>query len=147
MIDQDIKKEIVIFHKFFVDWFSGFCEQKEKIFEKNLAHKLSGNFKIIQAGGNILDAKSLIEFVRKGYGTSPWFETKIDNITINKNMYDHFYLVTYEEWQQNAQKRDLPANGRISTALIERVNRKNIPFIWHYVHESQLLFKTKSKSK
>jgi hypothetical protein len=131
MIDT-IAREIDELHQFFQDWFTGSIPQTEANFARVTA-ALAPGFVLISPDGALAEYATVIDWLRKGYGTRPGFRLWVEKI-VPRYAASDLALVTYEEWQQ----RDDRITARLSSAIFRHCPTAPNGVEWLYVHETWL---------
>ena len=130
--------EVIELHRFFEDWFGGYCENSEEIFAERLLCRMHEDFNIVLPGGIMIYGAHFWPEFRKLYGSNPDFHISIRAVQQHPLAGGSVYLVTYEEWQRNALQSQPQDNGRLSSAVF--VDAEDAPngVKWFHVHETWL---------
>ena len=130
--------EIIELHRFFEDWFGGYCENREEVFAERLLDRMHAEFSIILPAGIMLKGSDFWPEFKKLYGSNPDFHISIRAVEQKPLAGDPVYLVTYQEWQRNALQSKPQDNGRLSSAVF--VDAEDAPngIKWFHVHETWL---------
>ena len=130
--------EIIDLHRFFEDWFGGYCDDSEEVFAERLLSRMHEDFNIVLPGGMMIYGAHFWPEFRKLYGSNPDFHISIRAVRQTPLPADSAHLVTYEEWQRNALQSKPQDNGRLSSAVF--VNDEDAPngIKWFHVHETWL---------
>ena len=130
--------EVIELHRFFEDWFGGYCDDSEEVFSEGILSRMHGDFNIILPGGMMIYGADFWPEFRKLYGSNPDFHISIRAIQQQPLVSDSVYLVNYQEWQRNARQSKPENNGRLSSAVF--LADKDAPngIKWFHVHETWL---------
>ena len=128
-------QEVIDLHRFFEDWFGGYCENNEAVFAERL---LNEDFVIVMPAGIMLNGADLWPEFRKLYGTNPDFHISIRDVKQKPSISDSVYTVTYQEWQRNARQSKPENNGRLSSAVFVADEQAPNGIKWFHVHETWL---------
>lgn len=130
--------EVIDLHRFFEDWFGGYCENSEEVFAERLLSRMHKDFNIILPGGMMIFGAHFWPEFRKLYGSNPDFHISIRAVEQKPLAGGPVYLVTYQEWQRNALQSKPQDNGRLSSAVF--VDDADAPngIKWFHVHETWL---------
>lgn len=137
MFVETVRAEIEGLHEFFIDWFTGSCENSDSVFHERFRDRFSADFLLIPPAGVIVDLAEMTAAIRSGYDGSPGFRIAIRNVTIRQQFEGHL-LATYEEWQVNATNSTPPNNGRVATVLMRTDENRPSGLRWLHVHETWL---------
>lgn len=132
---DDVRTELEALHAFFVRWFGGDVPATDDVFAEGLVDRLDPTFVIVQPAGQLMSKADIERGIRAGYGKSPGFRIAIRNVVVQRELAD-ILVVTYEEWQRNAQASEPPDNGRAATVLFRREADGTLR--WLHVHETWL---------
>ena len=136
-MEDKCRQEVLDLHQFFEDWFMGRLADDDKSFAR-FSSVMDDTFRIVSPAGTMTPIPALSKGLRGAHGAwdkggAPVGRIWIENVDV-RLLSDTLALVTYEEWQEQAQ----PAKGRQSTALFEvDVNTPN-GVRWLHVHETWL---------
>ena len=130
--------EVIALHRFFEDWFGGYCDDDDRVFAERLLDRMHEDFTIILPGGIMLDGAGFWPEFRKLYGSNPDFHISIRNIRQKPSVLDSVYIVTYEEWQRNAKQSKPEDNGRLFSAVFIADEQAPYGIKWLHVHETWL---------
>ncbi len=133
-----LAQEVIDLHRFFEDWFGGYCEHSEQVFKQGLLDRMHENFNIIMPGGMMLHIADFTPGFRDLYGSNPDFHISIRDIRQLPLAGDSIYLVSYQEWQRNARMSTPPNNGRLSSAVFVEDEDAPNGVKWFHVHETWL---------
>ena len=135
-MNDNINKEIIELHEFFVDWFAARIEYSDKNFAR-FENVMAKEFEIISPTGIKTVRNDLVNKLKNAHGfranADKPFLIRIKNINIRQIESNH-YLSTYEEWQ----KIDGSSKGRLSTAIFKRKSDTPNGVEWLHVHETWL---------
>ena len=130
--------EIIDLHRFFEDWFGGYCDDSEEVFAERLLDRMHEDFSIVLPGGIMLDGAGFFPEFRKLYGSNPGFHISIREVRQKPSVTDSVYTVTYQEWQRNAMQSIPENNGRLSSAILLTDEQAPNGLKWFHVHETWL---------
>ena len=133
-----LAQEVIDLHRFFEDWFGGYCENGEQAFRQGLQERMHENFNIIMPGGMMIYGADFWPEFRKLYGSNPDFHISIRGLRRQPLVSDSIYLVNYQEWQRNALQSTPQNNGRLSSALFVAAQDAPNGVKWFHVHETWL---------
>ena len=133
----EIEMEIKSLHLFFVDWFSGQCEDSDTIFKERFMNHIAHDVELIQPNGQLLTYAEIETVIKKGYGMNPDFRIQIRNVHI-RCAEERLVVAAYEEWQRNASNSTPPDNGRSATVAFLRSENTTYPWQWLHVQETWL---------
>ena len=136
--DDFISIEIIELHRFFEDWFGGYCDDSDQVFAERLLDRMHEDFSIVLPGGIMLDGAGFLPEFRKLYGSNPGFHISIREVRQQPSVTDSVYTVTYQEWQRNAMQSIPENNGRLSSAILLTDEQAPNGFKWFHVHETWL---------
>jgi hypothetical protein len=131
-----VRAEIVALHEFFVQWFSGVVANDDDVFAQGFARHFEPGFVLIGTGAEILPLAALTKFMRAGHGSNPGFRIEIRDVVLRREL-DAVFVVTFEEWQRNAQHAT-PNNGRLCTVLLQTDRVAPGGLAWLHMHECWL---------
>ena len=72
--------EIIELHRFFEDWFGGYCENSEDVFAERLLDRMHADFSIILPAGIKLNGADFWPEFTKLYGSNPDFQISIRDV-------------------------------------------------------------------
>lgn len=130
--------EIEDFHLFFLDWFTGNCENNEELLQDRHGSRLADEFLLIYPGGQVLDRTNLIDEIRQAYGGTPGFGIQIRNIQLRPMNCRDYLLANYEEWQRNAVNSKPSNNARQTSVIFRMLAQRPLRFEWLHMHETWL---------
>ena len=130
--------EIIELHRFFEDWFGGYCENSEEVFAERLLDRMHADFSIILPAGIMLNGSDFWPEFTKLYGSNPDFQINIRDIREKPQVAASVYAVTYQEWQRNAKQSNPENNGRLSSAVFLADEQAPNGLKWFHVHETWL---------
>lgn len=122
-----VTAEIIAFHDFFVEWFTGRAERQT--LETEMAGRLVPGFTIIPPSGDVVQRDQLLTAFGALHGTRPNIRIKVKDVVIRHHIGGHV-IASYTEWQRG----DDANNVRQSTVVMTDV----APFQWLGVHETWL---------
>lgn len=128
---NDIRREVVDLHAFFVRWFNG-TVVREELVPCFLSHMID-EVVFISPDGDVLRREQLESGFSQAYGTNPDFKIEIRDVQILQK-FGEIVLVNYTEWQKGAKASSQEQNARITSALIDT----GAPFQWYHIHETWL---------
>lgn len=131
---ERVREHIEGIHEFFTDWVSGNCPGDDATFQAGLLDRIAPETMVIMPGGIGYPAEVFTRYMRGLHGSNPAFRIQIRAINVCHQVGDAL-VVTYEEWERNAQDSTPPDNGRLSTMVLR--NRGDRLQILH-VHETWL---------
>jgi hypothetical protein len=102
-----VEIEIIDLHRFFVQWFSGACEDSDHLFEQRLVSRFASDFQIITPGGALLEGAALWSAMRSAWGSNPGFKIEIRDVCERRVSTTRLVIASYEEWQKNALESTL----------------------------------------
>ena len=130
--------EVIALHRFFEDWFGGYCENSDQVFTDRLSGKMREDFTIILPAGIMLKGRDFWPEFKKLYGDNPEFQISIRNVRQRTPATGSVHVITYEEWQRNAKNSKPENNGRVSSAIFFDDERSPNGLKWFHVHETWL---------
>lgn len=126
------KQEIIELHDFFERWMRGDDPLTDDAFQRVRA-VLADGFELIHPEGRRIEREPLLDRLRKAHGSRPekkiWIEAP--RLQFTRGVVQ---VATYEEWQEDDNGRD----GRLSTAVFQRVPDAPNGLVWRHVHETWL---------
>ncbi len=128
---DNVRREIVDVHAFFVAWFGGTAGRDQM--ETQFVSRMDANMTFIPPEGVSLSLEQLTGGLKQAFGSNPNFRIDIRDVVI-RHMLDNHILVTYTEWQRGALNTSPAENARQSSALLT----KNQPFKWLHLQETWL---------
>ena len=131
MLLEDIRRDIVELHAFFVGWFNGTVAQEE--LTPRFLSRLDPDFVFISPEGRVMGVEDLAAAFQTGFGTNTAFKIQIRDVALRREI-GNTVLVTYTEWQIGAKASAQANNARVTTALME----KGSPFRWLHMQETWL---------
>ena len=69
--------EVIELHRFFEDWFGGYCVDSEEVFAERLLSRMHEDFNIVLPGGMMIYGAHFWPEFRKLYGSNPDFHISI----------------------------------------------------------------------
>ncbi|MDD9933976.1 MAG: DUF4440 domain-containing protein [Myxococcales bacterium] len=129
---QDVEREVIELHEFFVDWFNGTCSSDDATFEQRFGAHLTEGFYYVMPGGIQLTRASLQDSLRQAHGSNPDFRIQVRNVSVRFEGRDAV-LATYTEHQQGARNSERSDNVRLSTVLFVRDGDR---LRWHHIQET-----------
>ena len=134
-----VSQEVLEIHNFFVDWFAGTCPNSDDTFQQRMTSHFAPNFQLVVPSGKLISSSSLFQGMRARHGSNPDFRIEIRNVVLQSiSQQSNVAIVTYEEWQKNADHSNPPNNGRISTAVFEYNCEQVNSLQWLHLHETWL---------
>ena len=130
--------EVIDLHRFFEDWFGGYCDDSDQVFAERFLGRMHDDFSIVLPGGIMLDGGGFFPEFRKLYGSNPGFHISIREVRQQPSITDSVYTVTYQEWQRNAMQSTPENNGRLSSAILLADEQAPNRLKWFHVHETWL---------
>ena len=131
MLLEDVRREIVELHAFFVGWFNGTVAREE--LQPRFLSRLDPDVIFIAPEGRIMGADDLSTGFHKGFATNSEFKIQIRDVALRHEVGDTV-LATYTEWQIGATTLTQANNARVTTVLM----KKGSPFLWLHVQETWL---------
>jgi hypothetical protein len=126
---DDVRKEIVNLHDFFVAWFNGTADRSQ--LDAEFVARMDPNVTFIPPEGITLSMAELVNGFQQAHGTNKEFRIEIRDVAIRHVVGNHI-LVTYTEWQRGAVMSSPSQNARQSSGLLT----KNRPFRWLHIQET-----------
>ena len=124
------QNEIVELHSFFVAWLGGELPKTAEVFARFSA-TTAPSFALISPSGHLIERAALGEGLYAGHGSRPNLQIWIERPLLRLHT-GQLSLVTYEEWQREADK----ITARQSSALfVDALNTPN-GLAWLHVHET-----------
>jgi hypothetical protein len=133
-----VEIEIIDLRRFFVQWFSGACEDSDRLFEQRLVSRFASDFQIITPGGALLEGAALWSAMRSAWGSNPGFKIEIRDVRERRVSTTRLVIASYEEWQKNALEATPANNARPPSALLELDDRAPHGLRWLHLHETWL---------
>ncbi len=123
-------REVVDLHQFFEDWFTGRLPQTEEAFQR-FPLVTAPEFALIGPDGAARTRAQVLEWVWSIHGARPTTRMWIEDVRVAV-VRPSLYLVTYDEWQADADSRSV----RVSSALFEDSAGAPNGLNWLHVHET-----------
>ncbi len=130
-LEQDLREEVELLHRFFVRWFNGTAKPSE--LEEIFLPRMDDETFFVSPDGHRLERDSLVSMFGDAHGSNPEFRIDVRDVRLLRDLGDTL-LITYCEWQRGARASARSDNGRVTTALLGR----GAPFKWLHVHETWL---------
>jgi len=139
---EDVRREIVEMHRFFVDWFND-PGMPDPAFERRFAARLAPDFGMIVPSGEWLTRETVTDWIRDAKGERPGHRIEIRNVALLPPSGARLVLARYEEWQAAPDSRSAliatvalepEGPGRLDTG--ERATPGG--YLWRHVHETTL---------
>ncbi|MEM7136106.1 MAG: hypothetical protein AAF500_05970 [Myxococcota bacterium] len=128
---EEVRREIVGLHGFFLDWFHGSASRED--LDTRFLSRLHPELVFVPPEGHVLLASALKGAFDTAHGTNPDFKIQIRDVAIRHVIDDHV-LATYTEWQVGARTSPQTNNARFSTVLMKRGD----PYQWLHIQETWL---------
>jgi len=128
---EDVRREIVELHAFFVGWFNGTVAREE--LQPRFLSRFDPDVIFIAPEGCIMGADDLSAGFQKGFATNSGFKIQIRDVALRREFGDTV-LATYTEWQIGATTSAQVNNARVTTVLM----KKGPPFQWLHIQETWL---------
>lgn len=136
MNKTEIERVINDIHAFFTDWVGGRCPGDPDTFRQRALDHISDNLVAIFPAGRSFGKSDFREYMGSIYGSNPKFRIRIRDIRL-RHLAPEMAVVTYEEWQRDAQDSEKPNNGRLTTMVLGNGDAGAGPQILQ-VHETWL---------
>ena len=130
---DEVEREVIALHEFFVAWFTGRCSDDDQTFEEGIAGRLTPAFHYVMPGGEAFRRERLLTGLRAAHGTNPAFRIAIQGVQVRLTD-ARSVLVTYQEFQTGAI-HSKAANARTTTAVFVRDGAR---LRWHHIQETWL---------
>ena len=128
---DNVRREIVELHEFFVGWFNGTVERDQ--LEPRFLSRLDKDVVFIPPEGHVMTSSGLKAGFEKGYGSNTRFKVQIRDVAIRRET-GNAVLATYTEWQIGALTSAHANNARVTSVLMET----GPPIKWLHIHETWL---------
>lgn len=128
---EDVRREVVDLHAFFVDWFNGTVD-RDHLEPRFLSH-MSEDVVFISPEGRTMGREQLRAAFDQGHGANPGFRIEVRDVEIRRHI-GSMVLITYTEWQIGSKTPPHANNARLTSALIETGS----PPSWLHIHETWL---------
>ena len=128
---DDVRREIVELHAFFVAWFHGAVARDQ--LEPRFLSRLDKDLMFIPPGGQMTGVGGLKAMFENGYGSNTGFNIQIRDVALRWEAGDTV-LATYTEWQIGALTSQPANNARVTSALL----KMGPPIKWLHIHETWL---------
>jgi len=125
--------EVHELHQFFQDWFNGVLPPTDDAFRR-FDSVMAERFMIISPDGELAERAELVDRLRRAHGI--WRQGSqpgriwIENLQVRHTVGSQA-MVLYEEWQEIEGE----ARGRLSTAILQRLEGAPNGLEWLHVHE------------
>ena len=130
-LEQDLREEVELLHRFFVRWFNGTAAPAE--LAEIFLPRMDVETYFVSPDGYRLERDGLVAMFEDAHGSNPDFRIAVREVRLLREIGDTL-LITYSEWQRGARASARSENGRITSALI----RRDRPFKWLHIHETWL---------
>ena len=130
------QEEVLELHQFFQDWFNATLPPTDEAFRR-FESVMAERFMIISPNGELTERAELVDRLRQAYGI--WRRNSqpgriwIENLQVRHTVGAQA-MVLYEEWQEIEGE----ARGRLSTAILQRLEGAPNGVEWLHVHETWL---------
>jgi hypothetical protein len=131
-----VRAEVLAIHVFLEQWLSGRVANEDDVFAQGFARRFDPGFVLLTPDGEVLPLALLTKAIRAWHGSSPSLRLQIREVLLRREL-DSLFVVTFEEWQRNAQHA-APNNGRLVTALLQTDRVAPGGFAWLHMHECWL---------
>lgn len=130
-LQEDVRREIVDLHDFFVEWFNGNAPRDQ--LEARVLSRFDEDVVFIPPEGHVVGGSGLQAMFERGYGTNRGFKIEIRDVILRRQI-GKTVLATYTEWQIGAARSTLSNNARVTSALIDM----GPPIKWLHIQETWL---------
>jgi len=132
-MEECCEEEILELHQFFQDWFNAVLPPTDDAFRR-FESVMAERFMIISPDGVLTERGELVDRLRAAHGI--WRQNSrpgriwIENLQVRHTVGTQA-MVLYEEWQEIEGE----ARGRLSTAIMQRLEGAPNDVEWLHVHE------------
>lgn len=130
-LEQDVREEVELLHRFFVRWFNGTAERAE--LGETFLPRMDEETFFVSPDGQRMERDGLVAMFDAAHGANPDFRIAVREVRLLREIGDTL-VITYSEWQRGARASARSENGRVTSALL----RRGQPFKWLHVHETWL---------
>lgn len=130
-MERDCVEEVTDLHRFFQEWFRGELEQDDAAFAR-VERALAPEFRMVDPRATVVSRRDCLARIRAAHATrGPTSRITIENASASP-LADGLWLVRYEEWIKNDDKR----TGIRSTAVFRADPAAPRGVAWVNLHET-----------